>query len=105
MQSIYSEWFCGRSIVYMVNYRSLEVQDIPLQFLKEPKEDTSEAEDPMPIITDMGESQNNQPELRAMYNPAWHMAKAWLEKAKKYIPEPTMAPEGVQVQQGPKGGW
>lgn len=28
-----------------------------------------------------------------------------LDKAKKYINEPTMAPEGVQVQQGPKGGW
>lgn len=88
-----------------MNYRMLSVEDMPLRNLQEPSQDTEDAEPLEPTITDMGNSQNNLDGLRAVFNPAWHTAKAYFEKAKVYINSPNLAPKGAQVQQGPRGGY
>lgn len=94
-------------------YRELDGESMNSGNLIVPKDRPKKSQKPkMPAANDSGELQSDNPSLFAVSSSAWGMAKAHLEKAlshldkaKIYIPDPSLAPEGTQPQQGPNGGW
>lgn len=98
-----------------------QIDEIPFRVLIPTKDRLRESKPTKAPIQDDGEIQRDLPMLKVMSSTSWNMAKAFLDKSlaileknfsatfmangREYIVDPSLAPPGVVVEQGERGGY